>query len=636
MKFKPTILLAILNIVVFFFLFQQKSPFDLKVTEGEDDPGILPYALAEATTLEVKGLGLEQPYSLSRVENDWTLKTPIEWPANAFAVRRMISQLESTSAAVRFPVSDIEARNQSLEDFGLASPEFVIQIGFKNESFEIPFGAPVEIGDRLYMLSADKEEILVVDASVLRPFLVTIEELRASQLFSIPQFEIQSLLVEFNDDRSRRRFTKHEEGWSIDTPFLAPANEERVLSAIDRLVNSDFEIVGTSVEDQADLTNFNSFARFELLGNRRNSTLLIWPYMINGEVNTSFYQGRIEGSSTLFLIPTEGIDWWRNAQNRLRERQLFDFELGDVSKIEVVGLGEPAHGVRVLKLENQNWKIYSGDQRTSAVNYEADSGVVVDVLSRLRNMVALEFVTDNPNESELTAFGLTDTTVSIFVQSSKSERLLVGGTSEDGLGVYAKLEGSNSVYLVAKELIDLIHGDPLSYRQRYVPLVPGNATISHFEIEDLETNEVFSSKDGGLDNARQTLDKESKLALQASMNVLLREFSVSEFIDREFSEEGIVLPEESLSWQFRLKYFFEVEGELQSGEMLLTKRFSGTGQIAYIEDKNLIVNLSQNLIDVIHPIIFDPKIPEEHEYPDPEEIIVEDDSSVDDEDPENE
>ena len=626
MRLKTTLLLILLNIVVFFFLFQQESPFDLKNKISKETLRILPYPMTEATAIEVTGSQLEQPYKLVRADSDyWTIDEPMKWAANPFAVRRMISRLDSADVSVKFPVSDIRARNQTLADFGLESPNLTVRVSFNKEEFEFAFGAPMEIADRLYLLSPTKDEIFVVKSNILQPFLVSFDDLRSKQLISIPEFEIQSILVEFNDDGTRRRFTKRENDWMIDSPFLAKANSARMQSAIDRLVNYEVQIIGTNVGDQGEVNHFNSFARFEVIGNRRNATLLISQYLINGEVNPDFYRGRLEGMDTIFLMPRADIDWWRTSQSRLRERQLLSFNVEDVSKLEIMDRDDSdgsLSGVRILKLENRDWKLYTGPQSASAVDYGVDSPTVISTLTELRSLLALEFVTDNPSQADLEDFGLANPERLITIEGSETIRLRIGRRENEGQGVYLKLEQSPSVYLVAGELLDLISSDPLYYRQRYIPLLEGQPDVEYFEIEDLETGYKIHNKtvEDLVATARQLSDVADAEAAEASLKVLLRDFSVAGYLEGAYDPEGIEYLGEKVPWRFHMTLYADKDGTSSLGEIYLTKRLSGTTQIAYLPKQDLLVKLNQKLIDVLHPMIFDLEVPEEYRAPDPNDL----------------
>ena len=634
MKLKTTLLLLILNIVVFFFLFRQESPFDLKDKINKETLRVLPLPLTDATEIAVTGSELEQPYTLKRYENDyWMVEEPMKWAANPFAVRRMLSRLESTNISVKFPVSDIRSRNQTLADFGLDDPSLIVRVGFGDEQYDFAFGAPVEIGDSLYLISPSKDEIYVVKTNTVQPFLITLDDLRSKQLITIPEFEIQSMLVEFNDEGTRRRFTRREGEWSIDSPFIAKANSARVQSAIDRLINFDVQILGTSVGDQGEVNHFNSFARFEIIGNRRNSTLLVSQYMINGEVNPDFYRGRLEGTETIFLMPRSEIDWWRTSQDSLRERRIFGFEVEDISKLEILDFEENADvssGVRLLRLENRDWKLYTGHQAASAVDYAVDSAKVISTLSELRSLIVLGFVTDTPSAADLEDFGLAHPRRLITIEGAEAMKLQIGKKAADGQGVYIKLERSPSVYLVAGELLDLVSSRPLDYRQRHIQLLEGESDVAYFVFEDLENGSLIHNKtlDDLVTTTRQVMSEEDAQALEASLIVLMRDFSVSGYLDGAFDPQGVEYQGETVPWQFRLSLYADKEGTQKIGELMLTKRLSGTEQIAYLPDRDLMVLLDQKLIDVLHPILFDLDIPEEYRPPASNDLDDEDDEPV--------
>lgn len=72
-------------------------------------------------------------------------------------------------------------------------------------------------------------------------------------------------------------------------------------------------------------------------------------------------------------------------------------------------------------------------------------------------------------------------------------------------------------------------------------------------------------------------------------------------------------------WRYRLMFYEDEEGMRKIGELLLTKRLSGTGQLAYLPGKDLVVRLNQNIIDVLHPLLFNIEIPEEYQPPAPQD-----------------
>ena len=631
MKLRTTLLLVVLNAVVFFFLLRQESPFDLRTRMGSTEAGILNRPMSEVVGIRVDGQTLERPYHLILEQGRWRIQEPVQWDANAFAVRSMISQMEAAEVSVRFPVSDIQSRQQSLADFGLEDPHLVVHLDYGDEVRTFAFGAPVEINDQLYLLGPDRQEIWVVRSSLVQPFLIELSDLRSSSLFSIPVFEVRSLLVEFTDDGSRRRFTRDESGWVMDTPFFAEANTERVQGAIHRLVNHEVDastlVPGEGVQQQ-EVTHFNAIARFEVIGNRRNSTLLVSRYLVNGEAHPALYLARFEGAATTFLLPRAEIDWWRTSQSSLRERHFLNLNPAAISKVELVSGSQEPRTLRLLRLENDQWRIYAGPSTVDLVDFLADGPTVVEILTELNDLIALEFVNDDPSTSDLDTYGLAEPSLTVSLEGDQTQRLLIGATAEQPQRSYAKLAASNSVYLVANEVLSRLRLDPLHYRNRSIELLPGGESLAAAEILNRQTGHVtdLRSVQALQETAIQPLSSEDAEGVIAALQVMLRHFRADGFLDASVSDGILHYGGVEMKLVFEMKLWSDASADPASS-IWLTRRLSGSEQYAWIAEQDLVVKLPQSLVDVLHPLLFVTELPEEWEPP----VTLSDEDSVSEE-----
>jgi hypothetical protein len=613
MRFRTTLLLIVLNLITFFFLLRQESPFEINPLSDTSVLGILPRGLEQLSGISVEGSQQEEAYSIERDGDSWKIVQPFEWIANPFAVRRMLARMESTRTSIRFKLSEIQERDQSLADFGLDEPVLTVDLSFDDEVFRYRFGAPVEIGNKMYLLSPDSEEIWVVDSTILRPFLIEMENLRSENLFSIPVFEVRSLLVEFADDDDRRRFTRKEDRWIIDAPFVANGNLERVESSIDGLIRQSVSIIESVDESQVIPDNFNTYARFELVGNRRSSTLLVGQYTVNGQPNPDLFLGRFEGSDTTFLIPSVVIDWWREAHMVLRERRIFDFDPELITAFEVETISDSLDRLRLLKLENNQWKAYSGENSLQAVDYSVDVEVILTQLSRLSDLVALQFYSDSPTQEELIELGLTEPTMRVLVEGDSQKSLIVGATV-NGVDRYVKLDDSDSVYVVASDVLETLGTDPLDYRLRRLQL--DETVFNYFEIEELETGRIITNAQPGSlqSTAFQELDAEDAEAAERSILAQFNEFKAGEFLAGDFSDEGFQENGITVPWAFKLRLSANSDFSA-SYDIWMSKRLAGSRQYAFLEKQALGVNFRQELIDSLFPLIQPLELPEEYRPP---------------------
>lgn len=632
MKLRTTLLLVVLNAVVFFFLLRQESPFDLRTRMGSAEAGILKRPMSEVVGIRVEGKTLEQPYHLILEQGRWRIQEPVQWDANAFAVRSMISQLEAAEVSVRFPVSDIQNRQQSLADFGLEDPHCVVHLDYGDDVRTFAFGAPVEINDQLYLLGPDRQEIWVVRSGLIQPFLIGLSDLRSSSLFSIPVFEVRSFLVEFTDDGSRRRFTRDESGWIMDTPFLAEANTERVQGAIHRLVNHEVDastLVPGEVGQQ-EVTHFNAIARFEVIGNRRNSTLLVSRYLVNGEAHPSLYLARFEGAATTFLLPRLEIDWWRTSQSSLRERHFLNLDPAAISKVEIVSGTQEPRTLRLLRLENDQWRIYAGESSVDLVDFLADGPTVVEILAELNDLIALEFVNDDPSTSDLDAYGLQEPSLTVTLEGDQTQRLQVGAAAEQPQRSYAKLAGNNSVYLVATEVLSRLRLEPLHYRNRSIDLLPGGESLAAAEILNRQSGHItdLRSVQALQESAIQPLSGEDAEGVIAALQVMMRHFRADGFLDASVSDGILHYGGVEMKLAFEMKLWSDGNPDPES-TLWLTRRLSGSEQYAWIAEQDLVVKLPQSIVDVLHPLLFATELPEEWAPP----VVTPDDGNAESSDP---
>ena len=73
------------------------------------------------TSIEISSPGAAELLRLGRkrTTDPWEITSPINWPANDFAVKRIIHELEFLKHESSFRVEDLKKNGQSLDDYGL-------------------------------------------------------------------------------------------------------------------------------------------------------------------------------------------------------------------------------------------------------------------------------------------------------------------------------------------------------------------------------------------------------------------------------------------------------------------------------------------------------------------------------------
>ena len=162
----------------------------------------------------------------------------MRWPANPFAINRILSQLQFLERETSFPVKDIGSSGQTLADFGLDPAEVVLTYRSGDLAHDLKIGRVTDIGNRLYMLAPDEERIHVVNRSLLDSLNIGFEDLRSSAVFSTPVFEIHSWNLQMRSAGNLRvRLTRRGDTWIFETPIRARANRAAVESTLAQIVD---------------------------------------------------------------------------------------------------------------------------------------------------------------------------------------------------------------------------------------------------------------------------------------------------------------------------------------------------------------------------------------------------------------
>lgn len=136
MRFKFTIFLLVANIALFAAIWELERDASSGAPERR--------AMAPITVLEIGGKSVEKPRVLKLENNRWRIVSPIDWPANLFAVNRIINQLEFLEKETGFQAAEALKRGHGLAEYGLDDPAYVFKYGNgeKMYSLKVGKGAP--------------------------------------------------------------------------------------------------------------------------------------------------------------------------------------------------------------------------------------------------------------------------------------------------------------------------------------------------------------------------------------------------------------------------------------------------------------------------------------------------------------
>jgi len=244
MRTKVTLVLLLLNVVLFYFIFHIERNWRTERVAMEVRRRVLGAEAADIRALDLAAPNPERSFHLERRGDAWFLTKPMEWPANPEAVSRMISDLQFLKHETSFSVHDVLKNGQSLADYGLAQPKLTLTLtsGGRDTTGAAPVTTTLRIGDetktgeRLYLLSPDGSRIHVVGRELVDSLSLPLSQLRADTVFTIPVFEARSLNLQAAPPAGVRVLIQRDGSrWWFETPIPARASKDKIELAVNGL-----------------------------------------------------------------------------------------------------------------------------------------------------------------------------------------------------------------------------------------------------------------------------------------------------------------------------------------------------------------------------------------------------------------
>lgn len=638
MRTKITLILVFLNVALFFFIFKFERGWRTEQASLEARRRVLGPETADIRSIQISGPGVTT-IKLQRAGDLWSLTEPIEWPANPHAVNRIVNELQFLDHETSFRVADLEKNHQSLADYGLDHPKLTVTFtagnatGGLGQPESLRIGDETKVGNRLYVLSPDDQRVHVVGLSLIRTLSLSLDELRSDNVLTIPYYETRSLNLQDASNLRVRIRRDSNNRWVFESPIIARAskvNVELAINALNALRVQSFVTKGSTDANPAT----DPTLRITLEGNNRRETLLlgseIGPTAIPAAPDASVtpaaatrpdvgFYAMLEGKSTLFTVsvPSVLLDYLRNAQEKLRETRILDFDANAVTALTLSAPNQP--DLTLQRLETgapganpgaSAWQIVRREVNQGPQTQPADSAVVQHLLETLSTLAAQKFVSDAPSDADLETWGFNrperEITLTVNTGSTtETLKLQIGVTNERDGHAYARLSNARYVYLVDAGILHATPVSPLDYRERLLHHLPDAARISALQLTDLSDNKVLLDRTLP---AGKPIDDPVLKTLVAQ----LRTLRAKSFVQDGFPNT-VVAGGEERPWRYRLDTTIVLpagNGE-QTAVMKLffTQRVGGATQLAGSAEYNAVFAVEQPLLDALWALTYGDKDP---------------------------
>jgi hypothetical protein len=621
MRSKVTLILVFLNVALFFFIFYFERDWRIERASLEARRRVLGAEASDIRSLEVTGPTPATSYSLERRGDSWFITKPVEWPANANAVGRIINELQFMEHVTSFSTRDLEKNGQKLADYGLDQPKLTVSfssgeaaagsLGVRTTVLRI--GDATKVGNHLYLLSPDSERIHVVDRSLADSLAVPFDQLRSDTIFSIPVFEARSVNLQ-TAAPSGVRVRVHRDGsrWSFDTPVIARADKKQTEAAINEL-NSLRVKSFVFQNGPAAAPSAAPSMRVTLEGNNRQQTLLLGGAA--GAAATYFAQ--LEDRSAVFTveIPPVLMNTLRFASDELRDRHVLDFDPASVTSVALSAPNQPELALQRLEpaagSHDAGWQIIRrGAVAQGPQTMPADSAAVQRLLSQLETLTALKFQSDAPTAADLENWGFNkperEIALTLAGVPSSQETLQIGLPTQRENVAYARIAGSLSVYAVEPDILAETGVSPLSWRERQLYSLPSSARITSLSLSNVADDSVIYAHklaDGETwDGAIASEPAPRKEALDAILSQI-RSLRAARFVEDGFPDK-VFAAGEVRTWRYRLEVAVSLPGgaggaQVNTMRLWFAERTGGTEQLAGSKEFGAVFAVEQPLLDAL-------------------------------------
>lgn len=632
MRSKFTLLLLVLNLGVFGYILFSERPWSATEKIDENRRRVLGPEAADVASLEISATAdgasdAPRVVRLERRAGTWFLAAPLDWPANDFAVRRILNELQFLENETSFPVADLARNGQTLADYGLDHPRLVVtatpsaqttsQSKIDNGSpsktpvaspFILKIGATAAVGGRLYMLSPDGGRIHVVAPSIASALDLDLAQLRSDQLFTIPVFEARALSLQSGAANSARtRLRRDQSRWVFEAPITTRAAKTPVELAVNDL--NALRVARFIPAENAPSAETTGLAaprlRVTLEGNARRETLQLGlPASPAGADSVELYarlDWRAVASSAerpvLFTVnvPTALLATLEQAQTSLREKHILDLDAARVTGLAVSSPGLP--DLRIQKLDSGVWQIAA-----PSAPLRADPAVVGRLLQRLQLLEAVRFASDAPSRPELENLGFNrpDRVVALQLASPQgppSEIVLELAQPGGGdAAVYARVNGQPFVYAVPADTLEQIPVAARFYRDRSIISLPDTTKITRLVIRSAGAPDSAPLLDHTVSDSPPPA---AVAALLSSVRDLRAKAIVREDYPSTIPVDGVEKP-----WAYTLEATLDPAGSSGPLTLSLGERAGGATQLAGSASLGLVFTLEQPVLDALWTLLY--------------------------------
>jgi hypothetical protein len=304
---------------------------------------------------------------------------------------------------------------------------------------------------------------MVVGSSTYENINKSLDDLRDKEVLSFTKEQIEKFSIALRSGKIE--LEKSGDDWRMTQPIKAPAEKTEVETLLGKFapLKAD-KFVDDKPADIKKYTLHQPWIQVDIwpMGKKRQTTLFIGR---KSQADSGKVFAMTSSEKPVFLLPDTILTDLKKTSNDLRRKNVLGITKDDVTRIAL----RNKSGSFGLEKSGDDWKLYQPSTG------KADGGTVDSILFAVQDLRADEFI-DKPKPDKV--YGLHQPQADVAVtEKSTTTKLLLGRRNADNTGVFAKVEGDSTVYLVGTSILDTLNKKLSDLRDK---------TVTNFDRKDLK------------------------------------------------------------------------------------------------------------------------------------------------------
>jgi hypothetical protein len=309
------------------------------------------------TVVELELKTSHGPVRLAKTDDEWRLVEPLDYPADAAAVKALVDAVANLDAERTLPVGEVAPGN-----YGLDPPVLrVTLVDSHGGRFSLAIGDETPLGSNRAVLRDTGEEIILVPGFFVASLDKDVDQWRSRDVVDLLEHDLESVEIETAEDRIR--VEQGDGRWMLREPLADLADPDQIRSLISELNTLRVSEFLPEDVDASELGLDPPAFRVFLRPKDSDETLTLELAASEDEAGTVVCR---RNGSDLFLVPSSIGIRLSKAPVLWRSDKVWPFVSWDVAKVEVSVGDDDLVFDKIEDTEGKIWRFADGSDADNA------------------------------------------------------------------------------------------------------------------------------------------------------------------------------------------------------------------------------------------------------------------------------